>query len=107
MLSSAFDKAKLPAKNFSKNSNIDYSGISLSLFPSRTNLKLYNISVTPKIIKMFIRNLDSLKVSGHDCIPVVVLRNYEPELSHMLAKLFNMCLKKIDCWKISSVVPVI
>ena len=32
------DKAKLFAKNFSKNSNLDDSGISLPVFPSRTNL---------------------------------------------------------------------
>ena len=51
MLSSAFDKAKLLAENFSMNSNLDGSGISLPVFPSRTNLKLHNISVTPKIVK--------------------------------------------------------
>ena len=39
VLSSASDKAKLFAKNFSKNSNLDDSGISLPVFPSRTNLK--------------------------------------------------------------------
>ena len=43
------DKAKLFAKNFSKNSND--SGISLPVFHSRTNLKLHNISVTLKMIK--------------------------------------------------------
>ena len=50
-------------------------------------------------------NLDSSKASGPDSIPVVVLRNREPELS----ELFNMCLKEPsfpDCWKVSSVVPV-
>ena len=46
VLSSASDKAKLFAENFSKNSNLDDSGISLPVFPSRTNLKLHNISVT-------------------------------------------------------------
>ena len=45
LLSSASDKAKLFAKNFSKNSNLDDSGISLPVFPSKTNLKLDNISV--------------------------------------------------------------
>ena len=39
VLSSASDKAKLFAKNFSENSNLDDSGISLPVFPSRTNLK--------------------------------------------------------------------
>ena len=47
MLSSASDKAKLLAENFSKNSTLDDSGISLPVFPSRTNQKLQNISVTP------------------------------------------------------------
>ena len=43
VLSSATDKAKLLAENFSKNSNLDDSGISLPVFLSRTNLKLHNI----------------------------------------------------------------
>ena len=108
VLFSACDNAKLFAKNFSKNSNLD-SGISLPVFPSRTNLKLHNISITPKMVKKVITNLDSSKASGPDCIPVVVLKNCEPELSYILAKLFNKCLKEFcfpDCWKISSVVPV-
>ena len=77
VLSSASDKAKLFAKNFSKNSNLDDSGISLPVFPSRTNLKLH-VSRTPKMVKKVILNLDSSKASGPDCIPVVVLKNYEP-----------------------------
>ena len=79
MLSFASDKAKLFAENFSKNSNIDDSGISLPIFPSRTNLKLHNISVTSKIVKKVMMNLDLSKASGSDCIPVVVLKNFEPE----------------------------
>ena len=108
MLSSASDKAKLFAKTFSKNSNLDGSGISLPVFPSRINLKLHNISITSKV-KKFTTNLDSSKASGPDCIPVVVLKNCEPELSYILAELFNKCLKEScfpDCWKVSSVVPV-
>ena len=38
VLSSAPDKAKLFAGNFSKNSNLDDSGISLPVLPSRTYL---------------------------------------------------------------------
>ena len=109
VLSSTSDKAKLFAKNFSKNSNLDDSGISIPVFPSRTNLKLHNISITPKTVKKVITNLDSSKASGPDCIPVVVLKNCEPELSYILAKLFTKCLKEScfpDCWKVSSVVPV-
>ena len=48
VLSSASDKAKLFAENFSMNSNLHDSGTSLRVFPSRTNWKLHNISVTPK-----------------------------------------------------------
>ena len=40
VLSFASDKAKLFAENFSKNSNLDDSDISLPVFPSKTNLKL-------------------------------------------------------------------
>ena len=103
MLSSASDKAKLFAENFSENSNLDDSGISLPVFPSRTNLKLHNISVTPKMVKKVIMNLDLSKASGPDCISVVVLKNCEPELSYILAKLFNKCLKEScfpDYWKV-------
>ena len=109
VLSSASDKAKLYAENIPMNSNLDDSGISLPVFPSRTNLKLHNISVTPKVVRKVVMNLDLSKASGPDCIPVVVLKNCEPELSYILAELFNMCLKEScfpDCWKVSLVVPV-
>ena len=76
------------AENFSKKSNLDDSGISLPVFPSKTNLKLHNISVTPKMVKKVIMNLDLPKASGTDCIPVAVLKNCEPELSYILAELF-------------------
>ena len=94
VLSFASDKAKLFVENFSKNSNLDNLGVSLPVFPSRTNLKLHNISVTPKMVKKVIMNLDLSKASGPDCIPVVVLKNYEPKLSYILAVLFNICLKE-------------
>ena len=92
VLSSASDKAKLFAENFSLNSNLDDSGISLPVFPSRTNLKLHNISVTPKMVRKVLMNLDLSKASGPDCIPVVVLKNCEPELSYIPAELFKKCL---------------
>ena len=109
MLSSASDKAKLLAKNFSKISNLDDTGISLPVFPSRANLKLHNISITPKMVKKVITNLYSSKASSPDCIPVAVLKNCASELSQILAELFNMYLKEssfADCWKVSSVVSV-
>ena len=89
MLFSASDKAKLFPQNFSKNYNVDDSGISLPVFSSRINLKLHNISVTSKTVKKVIMNLDLSKVSATNCIPVVVLKNCEPELSHILAEFIN------------------
>ena len=65
------------AENFSKNSTLDDSGISLPVFPSRTNLKLHHISVTPKMVKKVIINLDLAKASGSDCISVVAVKNCE------------------------------
>ena len=70
---------------------------------------MHNISVTPKMLKNIIMNLDLSKASGPDSIPVVVLKNCEPELSYILAELFNKCLKEScfpDCWKVSLVIPV-
>ena len=46
------------------------------------------------MVKKVITNLDSSKTSDPDCIPVVVLKSYEPELSYILGELFNMCLKE-------------
>ena len=109
MLSSASDKEKLFPENFSKNSNLDDSGVSLLVFPPRTNLKLHGIFVTPKMVGKVIMNLDLSRASGTNCIRVVVLRNCEPEFSYILAELFNKCLKEScfpDCWKVSSVVSV-
>ena len=109
MLFSPSNKAKLYAKNFSKKSNLDDSGISLPVFPSRTNLKLHNISITPKMVKKVITNLDLSKTSCPDCFPVAVLKSCDPDLSYIVAELFNMCLKESsfpDCWKVSLVVSV-
>ena len=54
-------------------------------------------------------NLDLSKASDPDCIPLVVLKNCELELSYILTELFNKCQKEScfpDCWKVSSVGPV-
>ena len=108
VLSSGSDKTKLFPKIFSKNSNLEDSGISLPAFPTRTNLKQH-ISVTAKLVKKFTMNLDLSKTSGPDYIPEVVLKNCEPELSYILAEPFTTCLKEscfLDCWKVSSVAHV-
>ena len=65
-------------------------------------MNLHNISLTPKMVRKFI-------MPGPDSNPVVVLKNCEFELSHILAELFITYLKEscfLDCWKVSSVVPV-
>ena len=49
------------------------------------------------------------KASGPDCIPVLVLRKSEHELSYILAEFFSMYLKEScfpACWKVSFVVSV-
>ena len=64
---------------------------------------------TPKMVKKVTMNLDLLEASGLDFIPVVVLKNCEPEFSYTLAELFSMHLKEFcfqDCWKVSLVIPV-
>ena len=71
VLSSASDLAKLFAKIFSETSNLDDSSISLSIFPSRTNLRLHNL---PKMAKKVITNLDSSKASSPHFIPLVALK---------------------------------
>ena len=61
------------------------------------------------MVKKVIINLDLPKAFGPDCITVVIRENCDPELSYILAELFNKCLKEScfpDCWKVSLVVPV-
>ena len=75
----------------------------LPAFVSRTNLKLYNISISLKLVTNFITELDLSKESDMDCISMVFLNKCEPELSHKLAEHFNNSLKEScfwDCCKI-------
>ena len=62
------------AKNFSKNSSLDDSGIPLSAYPYRTNLKLHNIRTTPKYVKIVVTNLYSPKACGLNCVLLVILK---------------------------------
>ena len=74
--------------------NLDELGMALLIFSSKNNLKLHNISVTPKLDKNIITDVDLSKASGPDYIPVVVLKNCNPEFSYILVELFYMCLKE-------------
>ena len=61
------------------------------------------------MVRNIILSLNLSKVSGPDCIPVMILKNCEHKLSYMLAKLFSKCQKETcfpDYWKVLSVVPV-
>ena len=58
-------------------------------------MKLHNISVTPKMVKKAIMNLDLSKASGPDCIPMVVLKKCELELSYALPELFKSVLRSV------------
>ena len=53
--------------------------------------------------------LDFWHQAGPDCIPVVVLKNHEPEFSYILGNIFSMCLKETcfsNSWKVSPLVSV-
>ena len=111
VLFSASDKTKLSPKNFSENSILDDLGIYLPVFLSRTNLKQHHISVSPKMIKKVVPNLDSSKASGLDYILVVGLKKCESKLNtYLLNSSICVCLKESCfsyCWKISSLIPVL
>ena len=69
-------------------------------FPSRTYLKLHNISVTLKLVKKVITNLDVSKAPGPYYI-VIVLKNCEPEVSYIVVEperiLFSRLLEGLIC----------
>ena len=80
VLTSGSNKIRLLADNFLKNSGFDDSCTSLPPVPSITNLKLHNISLTPKLVKKITANLDLSRKSGFDCISVVAVKKCEPEI---------------------------
>ena len=73
-------------------------------------ISLNSVLLLPLVMfRKVIRNLDSSNASDPNCIPVMVLKNCEPELSYILAELFNKCRTEScfrDCLKVSSVVSV-
>ena len=66
----------------------------MPVFPSGTNLKLNNTSVTHKLVEKVITNLDLSKACDPDFISAAVEKNNEPELSYILFELFSMYLKE-------------
>ena len=97
----------LTKQNFSQKSNLDDSGISSSAFHFRTILTeqyFFNWIIFLLLVKKVINNLDLSRASGPGCIPVMVLKIREPQLSYKLACFFNMCLQESyfpDSWKVS------
>ena len=87
-------------------------GITLPAFPSRTNLKSWNISLTLKMAKKVIVNLNLLKSSGLNCIPVVVLKKHEWTFMHTswnlqnVSVLFSRLFLDFQTFKLTLVVPV-
>ena len=59
-------------------------------FPSRTNLKLHNISLTSKFVQKIISKPDLSKVPSSDRNPVVFLKHYECQPLYASADLFNV-----------------
>ena len=106
---SSSDKANLFASKFAANSTLDDLGFLPPDFPQITDEKLCESKVSAGQIAKLIKDLDSTKATGPDGIPVVVLKNLIPEISPILAKLFNCCLKDRcfpSVWKTSAVCPV-
>ena len=108
VLTSSKDKADLFCDCFSQNSTLDDANHPLPNFPSRCDIKVMSVLVTPKRVSNTISCLDASKANGPDGISAIVLQKCSPELSPILSKLFNKCLAEgvfPDCWKVASVVP--
>ena len=104
VLTTSTDKANLFARNFSYNSTLDDSYQLLPDFPSRTEHRLTSRKITARMVSHAIYHLDTCKATGPDRIPSIVLKMCSPELSPVLAKLYNKCLAKScfpSCWKSS------
>ena len=109
MLSLVSDKAKFLLKSFLRFLIIMIQVSLYLIFSSRTKLNLHNVPVTLKCVRKVRANFDYSKVSGFPCIPVIVPKNCEPELSYVLAEFFNLCQNKSwssNFWKVSSVVAI-
>ena len=102
------EKANLFTRNFSCNSTLDDGSQQLPDFPSRTEQRPTSKKIAAKMISRAIYDLDTSKATGPDRIPGIVLMMFSPELSPILAKLYNKRLAEFcfpSCWKSSSVVP--
>ena len=107
-----FYKCLFGIKLLSKEASLDHATLKENLANNLTRYKTESSTLRSSLEEdqmVFAKHQLSKLPYEKPCIPVVVLKNCEPELSYILAKLFNKCLKEScfpDCWKVSSVVPV-
>ena len=83
--------------------------ISLSVFPSRTTLKMHNIPATPMLVKKVKTNFDLSNASSSDCIPVMVLKICQSKLSHLSANSLKCACRNLVfqiVGKLASMFPV-
>ena len=111
IIQSSKGKAELFANMFAENCRLKSApNLSPNLDP-RTDTDsevLDSIQFSPFVISRVLSKLDTASASGPDQIPAVVLKQLAPELSPILSKLFNKCIKESvfpESWKCASVVP--
>ena len=70
-------------------------------------LKLNNISTTPKMVKKVIKNFDSSKTSGPDCIPVVVVLISGTLLTGAGSGLLTSVMGKLTWFHLTSLITLV
>ena len=74
-----------------------YTDSHQQFFADIENLEFHGLlcnSEDGKMVEKVIMNFHSTKEPGPDCIPMVILKKYECELSYILAELFSKCMKE-------------
>ena len=106
VFTSAKDKANLFAGKFSANSTLDDTLHSIPDFSAPTEQEIFSMKSTVRMVANTICELDVAKATDPDCILSYVLKLCSPELSPVLAQMYNKCLFEscfLPCWKCSSV----
>ena len=70
-------------------------------------LKLNNISTTPKMVKKVIKNFDSSKTSGPDCIPVVVVLISWTLLTGAGSGLLTSVMEKLNWFHLTRLITLV
>lgn len=96
-------------RSYHQQTRQSFLGYLLPNFPHFNEHNLSNTLISVREVSRLIKSLDPSKATGPDKIPVVILKNINPELSLILAKLFNYCLKEKSfpsLWKEANVCSV-